>query len=40
MALDASKLRAVIEPHININTRLSSLRDVVEAFCREEGIPI
>ena len=40
MALDAGKLRAAIEPHININTRLSSLRDIVAVFCKEEGVPI
>jgi len=40
LALDAEKLRQVIEPHININTRLSSLREIVSAFCYEEGIPI
>lgn len=40
MALDVAKLRALIEPHININTRLSSLREQVKKFCLDEGIPI
>ena len=40
LALNAEKLRAEIEPHLNINTRLSSLRDIVEKFCEKEGIPV
>ena len=40
LALDAEKLRQVIEPHININTRLSSLREHIREFCFDEGIPI
>ncbi|CAM3693029.1 phosphoenolpyruvate--protein phosphotransferase [Litorimonas haliclonae] len=40
LALDAEKLRAEIEPHLNINTRLSSLRDIVKKFCEREGIPV
>ncbi len=40
LELDASKLRDVIEPNININTRLSSLRDIVREFCEAEGVPI
>jgi phosphotransferase system enzyme I (PtsP) len=40
LALDAEKLRAVIDPNININTRLSSLRPLVKEFCEAEGIPV
>ena len=40
LKLDAKKLRAKIEPHINVDSRLSSLRDIVREFCMEEGIPI
>lgn len=40
LALDAEKLRAEIEPHLNVNTRLSSLRDIVKKFCEREGIPV
>lgn len=40
LALDAGKLRAELEPHLNINTRLSSLRDIVEKFCEKEGVPV
>ncbi len=40
MALDAGKLQALIEPNINVNTRLSSLRPMVREFCAAEGIPV
>ena len=40
LKLDASKLRAKIEPHIQVDSRLSTLRDIVREFCMEEGIPI
>lgn len=40
LALNAEKLRALIEPNININTRLSSLRPLVKEFCESEGIPV
>jgi len=40
LKLDAEKLRNVIEPHISIKTRLSSLREIVREFCLDEGIPI
>ena len=40
LKLDAEKLRKVIEPHISVTTRLSTLREVVREFCLEEGIPI
>lgn len=40
LALDAGKLRAELEPHLNINTRLSSLRETARNFCKREGVPI
>ncbi len=40
LKLDAEKLRERLEPHISINSRLSTLRDIVREFCLEEGIPI
>lgn len=40
LALDAEKLRAVIEPNINVTTRMSSLRELVRNFCEQEGVPI
>ena len=40
LALDAGKLRAELEPHLNINTRISSLRETARNFCEREGVPI
>ena len=40
LKLDAAKLRAKLAPLITVESRLSSLRDVVSEFCMEEGIPI
>lgn len=40
LALDAAKLRAELAEHITINSRLSSLRDIVREFCLREGIPV
>ena len=40
LKLDADKLRKKLEPHITIDSRLSTLRDIVREFCLEEGIPI
>jgi len=40
LKLDAEKLRKKLEPHVNIDSRLSTLRDIVREFCLEEGIPI
>ncbi|MDB2438615.1 phosphoenolpyruvate--protein phosphotransferase [Hellea sp.] len=40
LRLDAAKLRERLEPHVSINSRLSTLRDIVREFCLEEGIPI
>jgi len=40
LKLDAKKLRKKLDPHISINSRLSTLRDIVREFCLEEGIPI
>jgi phosphotransferase system enzyme I (PtsP) len=40
LKLNAQKLFGRIEPHININTRLSSIRETVRDFCLEENIPI
>ena len=40
LKLDAAKLRAKLTPLITVESRLSSLRDVVSEFCMEEGIPV
>lgn len=40
LALDAAKLKARIDPLITLQSRLSTVRDEVRAFCFEEGIPI
>ena len=40
LKLDAAKLRAKLVPLITVESRLSSLRDVVSEFCMEEGIPV
>ena len=40
LALDAAKLKARLDPLINLNSRLSTVRGEVTAFCLEEGIPI
>ena len=40
LKLDAAKLRTKLEPHIRIDSRSSTLRDIVREFCMEEGIPI
>ena len=40
LALDAGKLARTIEPHISIDSRLSSLRDIIREFCITEGVPI
>ena len=40
LALDAAKLKQRIDPLITLKSRLSTVRNEVEAFCREEGIPI
>ena len=40
LKLDAAKLRAKLAPLITVESRLSSLRDVVSEFCMEEGIPV
>ncbi|WP_371398459.1 phosphoenolpyruvate--protein phosphotransferase [Fretibacter rubidus] len=40
LALDAEKLRARIAPLITLQSRLSTVRDEVKAFCMEEGVPI
>ena len=40
LKLDAAKLREKLVPLITVESRLSSLRDVVSEFCMEEGIPI
>ncbi len=40
LALDAGKLRSLIEPQIGSDARSTSLRDMVKAFCVEEGIPV
>ena len=38
LKLDAAKLSAKLAPLITVESRLSSLRDVVKEFCMEEGI--
>ena len=40
LKLDAAKLREKLVPLITVESRLSSLRDVVSEFCMEEGIPV
>ena len=40
LKLDAAKLREKLAPLITVESRLSSLRDVVSEFCMEEGIPV
>ena len=40
LKLDAAKLSAKLAPLITVESRLSSLRDVVKEFCMEEGIPV
>ena len=40
LKLDAAKLRKKIAPHITVDSRLSSLREIVREFCMEEGIPV
>jgi phosphotransferase system enzyme I (PtsP) len=40
LALDAAALRAEIDPLINVESRLSSLREVVTNFCQRNAIPI
>lgn len=40
LALDAEKLRKRIDPLINLQSRLSTIRDEVKLFCLEEGIPV
>jgi len=40
LALDADKLRQIIEPQITINSRKESLREDLMNFCFTEGIPI
>ncbi|WP_409432797.1 phosphoenolpyruvate--protein phosphotransferase [Litorimonas sp. RW-G-Af-16] len=39
MKLDATALRARLDPLISVNTRLSTLRETVQEFCVEHGIP-
>jgi len=40
MKLDAGKLAALLAPEINVESRLSSLRPLVQEFCFEHAIPI
>lgn len=40
LALNAEKLRQRILPLTDIDSRHSSLRDIVREFCMEEGIPV
>lgn len=40
LALDAEKLRKVVDPLIGIDSRITSLRDTLREFCMSEGIPV
>lgn len=40
LALDREKLSRLIEPHFNIDSRKSTLRDIVREYCMEDGIPV
>ncbi|MCF6219888.1 MAG: phosphoenolpyruvate--protein phosphotransferase [Robiginitomaculum sp.] len=40
LALDAGKLAAVLKPKITAASDADSLRQVVRAFCEEEGVPV
>ena len=40
LKLDATKLHDKLLPHISVHTRLSTVRDIVQTFCLEEGIPV
>lgn len=39
LALDAAKLSQRITPLIGIDSRMSSLRETIKAFCMDEGVP-
>lgn len=40
LALDAKKLRAMIDPLIHVDSRLATIRSQVREFCMAEGIPV
>ena len=40
LALDASKLAAIIKPKITSGSDADSLRETVRAFCEKEGVPV
>jgi len=40
LKLDAAALEAEILPHINVESRLSSLREIVKDFCVRHAIPV
>lgn len=40
LALDAGKLRELVDPLIGIDSRITSLREPIREFCMREGIPI
>lgn len=40
LKLDAANLKAELDPHINVESRLSSLRDIVRDYCARHAIPI
>jgi len=40
LALNAEKLKAELQPHITIDTRMSTLRPIIKAFCDREGVPV
>ncbi|WP_427453434.1 phosphoenolpyruvate--protein phosphotransferase [Litorimonas sp. WD9-15] len=40
LKLDAADLSATLEPHINVESRLSSLREIVQDYCTRNAIPV
>ena len=40
LKLDADDLARTIEPHMNVESRLTSLRDIVKDYCTRNAIPI
>jgi len=40
LKLDAGELAKEITPHMNVESRLSSLREIVQDYCARNAIPI
>ena len=40
LRLDTQDLAKVIAPHISVESRLSTLRDIVQDYCTKNAIPI